>query len=120
MHNGSEGDPARDVGTLLAHTLIINPIARDLIYGVRNSTPEEAKLAAEAFLRAYRVGFGEKDPAEWKALVERAVGYAWLRVGELLMKLQGNPHTEALIRLVNQKKAALFVLDPLVKYGVSY
>ena len=120
MHHGSEGDPARDVGTLLAHTLIINPIARELIYGVPNSTPEEAKLAAESFLRGYRVGFDHKVQLEWDYFMSRAVGYAWLRVGELLMKLEGNPHTEALVRLVNQKKAALFVLDPLEKYGVKH
>ena len=120
MHNGSEGDPARDVGTMLAHTLIINPIARDLIYGVPNSTVDEAKLAAESFLRGYRVGFDQKNSVEWDYFMARAVGYSWLRVGELLMKLQGNPHTEALVRLVDNKKAALFVLDPLKKYGVEW
>ena len=120
MHHGSEGDPARDVGTMLAHTLIINPIARNLIYGIPNSTTEEAKFAAESFLRGYRVGFEQANAVEWEYFMSRAVGYAWLRVGELLMKLQGNPHTEALVRLVNNKKAALFVLDPLKKYGVEW
>ena len=113
------GDPALDVGTLLAHLLLVNPVARERAMGVPNPDAAELKVCAEAFLGAYRKAAGLSDEA-WRPYMERVKAYMRVRVGKLLLQLRDNVHAKQLIALVDKRKVALFVIDPFEEYGIAY
>ncbi len=112
------GDPTMDVGYLLAHILLVNPIARQTVWGIPNTGPEEQKATAEAFLGAYKAAAGVTGP-DWATFIDRTKAYMRLRVGRLMIKYHQNVHAKALLKLVDKKKVTLFVVDPLVDLGVN-
>lgn len=112
------GDPAMDVGYMLAHILLVNPIARQAVWGIPNPGPEEQKATAEGFLGAYKAAAGLDGP-DWATFIDRTKAYMRLRVGRLMIKYHDNVHAKALLNLVDKKKVTLFVVDPLVDLGVN-
>jgi len=109
-------DAAQDVGSLLAHLLLVNPVTRQAVWGVPPPDPAESRACAEAFLAAYRRAAGITDG--WAAFVERAKGTMWLRVGTLLFKLQDNVHARPLIDRLTRRKVELFATDPFRLLGI--
>lgn len=120
MHDAEFADPGWDLGAVLLHTLVINPISRDRVYGVARPTDEELKATATAFLDAYRESAGIMDDEAWRSQVERAKGYMWLRLGYLLTRLKGNAHAEEMLSLVDEEKLRLFVIDPLARLEIKF
>jgi aminoglycoside phosphotransferase (APT) family kinase protein len=112
------GDPAMDVGYLLAHILLVNPIARQAIWGIPNPGVDEQKATAEAFLGSYKAAAGLEGP-DWATFIDRTKAYMRLRVGRLMIKYNDNVHARELLNLVDKKKVTLFVVDPLVDLGVN-
>ncbi len=112
------GDPAMDVGYLVAHILLINPIARQTIQGIPNPGADEQKVTAEAFLKAYKAEAGIDGP-DWATFIDRVKAYMRLRVGRLMIKLFDNVHGKALLKLVDKKRVTLFVIDPFVDLGIQ-
>jgi aminoglycoside phosphotransferase (APT) family kinase protein len=106
-------DPAKDVGSLLAHIAIFNPRVREDKWGVPNPSPEEVSASATGFLQTYRSAAGLEHA--WPAFMKRVEAHMWLRVGEWIDKMQGNPHGRTTIEALNREKRSLFADDPLAK-----
>jgi len=111
------GDPALDVGSLLAHVVLVNPLARWPVWGVPDPTEAETKASAEWFLAEYRKAAGISDG--WAAFLERVRGYMLLRIGRLLLELRGNVHAYPLLGLVQTGKEELLSGDPLARCGIA-
>ncbi len=111
------GDPALDVGTVLSHMLLVNPVTREAAWGVAAPGAAELKASAEAFLGAYKASAGVAEG--WEQFMSRVRGYMRVRVGRLLLQLRGNVHAKALIELVDKRKIALFVIDPFEDYKIT-
>ena len=118
LDEAGHGDPALDVGYVLAHVLLINPLSRQALWGIPNPGPEEQKATAEAFLSEYRKATGLDGP-DWAMFLDRAKAYMRLRVGRLMIKYHNNVHAKPLLDLVDKKKVMLFVMDPLADLGVQ-
>ncbi len=111
------GDPAADVGTLLAHVMLVNPVARKAEWGVADPDKGEVRATAEAVLSAYREGAGIGD--DWAAFLGRVRGHMRLRVVHLLDKLEDNPHGKTLVDALRPKRRALLDADPFADYGLT-
>jgi len=111
------GDPAIDLGSLLAHVLIVNAEARQAVMGAANPTPEELKATGTAILSAYQKAAGLGDA--WPAFAGRVQTYMRTRVGQLLFRLGENPHAKPLIEQLDKKKAALLTARPFTRYGIE-
>lgn len=111
------GDPALDLGALLAHVLLVNPETRQARWGVANPEPEEVRATASALLEAYRLASGVGDA--WPAFAARLPGYVRLRVGRLLLRLADNPHAKTMMKTLDKRKAALLAADPFTRFGVQ-
>jgi len=112
-------DPAWDVGSMLGQISVINPLAREAYWKVKNPTAEEVKQSAESFLVAYKTAAGY-DGEKWKEFVARVKAYMWLRVGQVIMKLRNNPHADPFIKILDNRKVALFIIDPFEEYGITF
>lgn len=117
LHSARYADPALDVGTVLSHLLIIQKLTRYAELGVKNPTTAEMKQSAEAFLGAYREACLPCQ-ADWPQMVRRVKGYTWLRLGNLLASLDGNPHAQEMVSRVFAEKVELFAEDPFAKLSV--
>jgi len=113
------GDPATDLGSLLAHVLLVNPLVRKATWGVPEPEPAELKATGSAILAAYRKSSG-LDDAAWAAFKPRVEGYMRVRIGQLLLQLRGNVHAKALIGLVDKRKVGLFAVDPFDIYEIAW
>lgn len=107
-------EPARDVGSMLAHILIINPLTRQADWGVANPSAEESKASAQAFLKSYREAAGLGDG--WPALLARAEGYMWLRVARYTANLTGDKAAKAVREILEAKRGEIFASDPLAPF----
>lgn len=110
-------DPATDVGSLLAHVVLINPWTRDIMWDVADPTKEETKAVAEELLRAYKENANLDD--EWPAFLERVKGNMWLRLHHVLDKLRGNVHAADLMEELEVQKRGLATSDPFEDYGLN-
>jgi len=106
------GDQARDVGSVLAHLLVINPRARQASWGVPDPTLGETEASAQAFWQAYTAA-AEIPQEERKDLMDRSRAYLWVRVHELMGALGGSSHGKAVHDMLLAQRAAIFVSDPI-------
>jgi len=104
-------DQARDVGSVLAHLLVINPRARQASWGVPDPTLEETEASARAFWRAYAASAGVPEEGR-KDLMDRSRAYMWVRVYELMGALGGSSHGKAVHDMLLAQRVAIFVSDP--------
>ena len=111
-------DPAADVGAMLGHILLVNPVARRASAGVPNPTPEETQASAQQFIDTYRQAAWLRGEA-WTAFSHRVRGYVWLRLATLLHRYAGNPHAAALFQALDASKQRLTERDPFEAYGVE-
>ncbi len=112
-------DPAMDVGSILAHILLVNPVTREAVMGIRNPMPKEFVAPAERLLQAYRTAAGLSDAAQWQGFVARAKGWMWVRIGALAAKLAHNVHGEKLVDLLRRSKVEPFGTDPFRLHAIS-
>lgn len=111
LHSAGYADPALDAGTFLSHILVIQRVARQVELGVPDPADEECKRSAEAFLGAYKQAC-VPCREDWDATVRRIKGYTWLRLGNLLASLGGNPHAQEMATRIYAGKVGLFAADP--------
>lgn len=110
-------DPARDVGSVLCHLLLVNPAARPAAWGVPAPTLEETEASAQAFMAAYRESF-QFDDADWAELLTRAQAFLWIRLGELVDDLAGSPHGQPIVAALTAGRAAMLATDPFRDHGL--
>ena len=112
------GDPAEDLGSLLAHVLMVAPAARQVHWGVPDPTPEETKAVASRLLSAYReaAGFGV---GAWADFLERVKAYHYLRLGVLLDRYRDNPHAAKLWAALDARKRQLVEADVFTALGLA-
>ena len=110
-------DPAIDVGSLLAHIVLINPWTRDIMWDVADPSKRETKEAAEALLGAYKANAGLGD--DWPHFLGRVKGYMWLRLHHVLGKLRGNVHAAELMEELEVQKRGLATTDPFEDYKIN-
>jgi len=111
------GDPAADLGALLAHVMLVNPMAREARWGVENPREGEVRATAEAILTAYREGSGAGDG--WSALLKRTRAHMRLRVAHLIDSLKDNPHGKRLVEVLLDRRRDLADSDPFTRYGLT-
>ena len=111
LHSAGFADPALDAGSFLSHLLVIQRVARQAELGVPNPVDEERKRSAEAFLGAYQQAC-IPCREDWGGMVRRIKGYTWLRLGNLLASLGGNPHAQQMATRIYADKVGLFAADP--------
>jgi len=112
------GDPAADLGALLAHILLVGPAARAAHWGIPAPTQEETKAVANRLLAAYREAAFISGDA-WAGFLERAQAYMWLRLGVVLERYRGNVHAQPLWTALEGKKRELIDGDPFATYGLT-
>ena len=106
------GDQARDVGSVLAHLLVINPRARQASWGVPDPTLGETEASARAFWQAYTASADIPEEGR-KDLMARSRAYMWVRLHELMGALGGSPHGKPVHDMLLAQRAAIFVSDPV-------
>ncbi len=111
------GDPAKDVGQLLAHVLLVNPVAREAGWKIPSPSTEEAELTARQVLLAYRASAGLAD-TDWAAFYRRVRAHAWLRMAKILFRYRGNPHARAMVEGLEAHKARFTAEDPFKRLDI--
>lgn len=111
-------DQARDVGSMLAHLLIINPRTRKAAWGVAEPTAAETAASAKGFLAAYRAAADITDAA-WPDLRARSKAFMWLRVHEVIEALGGSPHGAPVVEALVANRGAIFASDPFKDAGIT-
>ncbi len=111
-------DPAADVGALLAHILVVNPISREARWKVAGPTPDETRRTATCFLASYRETAWLPGTA-WAEFLERAQAYLYLRLGLLLERYRDNPHAQAVWTALDSHRKELFEGDVFAEFGLT-
>jgi len=112
-------DPAMDVGYMLAHILLINPVTRESVWGAPTPTSDEIVATTLAFLKAYRAAAKLDDAGAWDTFLRRSKGYMWVRIGVLVAKLEDNIHGKKLLDLIKRNKVEPFAVDPFDLHGIK-
>ncbi len=110
-------DQARDVGSMLAHLLVINPRTRQAAWGVPNPNLAETEASAKAFLAGYKAAADIADDA-WADMLARSKAYMWLRLHEITNALAGSPHGKPVVDALVDARGAIFSSDPLKDAGL--
>ena len=106
------GDPAVDVGSLLAHVLLIHPRTRWKSWGIPDPSADETRAVAEKILEEYREGARIGDDA-WPGFIERARGWMWLRLNNVMVKYRKSEHAAELLAALEKLGPKLTESDPL-------
>ena len=110
-------DPASDLGSLLAHVLLVNPAARSHNWGIPNPSKEEQRVTAAQILDAYRKR-AKLTEAEWPGFVERARTWAWLRLGDVMVRYRSSQAAEYLLEALRERQGDLLKSDPFEELGL--
>lgn len=110
-------DRARDVGSIMAHLLVINPRTRKLAWGAPNPSLGETEASAKAFLAAYKATDDLSDDA-WASLLARSEAFMWIRLHEVVEALAGSPHGEPVVKALVDNRSAIFASDPFRDAGI--
>ena len=106
------GDPAVDLGSLLAHVLVVHPRTRRQTWGVPDPTPAETQAVARRILDQYREG-ARLDDAQWSGFITRVRGWMWIRLSNIIAKYSGSEHATELLKSLSAVGPALTETDPL-------
>jgi len=110
-------DPASDVGSLLGHALLVNPAAREHNWGIKAPSEEELRVTATRILQAYRKRAKLAD-SEWPAFLGRVQAYAWLRLGDVMVRYRESKSAEYLMEAFQERKGELLRADPFEQLGL--
>ncbi len=105
-----------DLGSLLAHVLIIHPRTRWKSWGISDPTTDETQGVARKILEEYREGARIGDDA-WPAFLERTRGWMWLRLNNVMVKYRKSEQAAELLKALEGLGAALTETDPLEALG---
>ncbi len=106
------GDPAVDLGSLLAHVLVVHPRTRRQAWGIPDPTPAETQAVARRVLDQYREGARIADE-HWAGFVTRVRGWMWIRLSNIIAKYAGSDHAAELLKTLSAVGPALTETDPL-------